>query len=105
MAQKRPLIDLRGSITAVRAATGLFALIIFSTFNNFIGGVYMALMDPYGLELFPVEIWGIVLGVASSGFIIGGLLIAKFGLGRNPIKTMLLLVILMGLLGCGVHDP
>ena len=97
--QKRPLIDLRGSITAVRAATGLFALIIFSTFNNFIGGVYMALMDPYGLELFPVEIWGIVLGVASSGFIIGGLLIAKFGLGRNPIKTMLLIVILMGILG------
>lgn len=97
--ERRPLIDLRGSITAVRAATGLFALIIFSTFNNFIGGVYMALMDPYGLELFPVEIWGVVLGVTSTGFIIGGLLIAKFGLGRNPIRTMLLLVMVMGLLG------
>jgi len=97
--EKRPLIDLRGSITAVRAATGLFALIIFSTFNNLVGGVYMALMDPYGLELFPVEWWGIVLGVTSTGFIIGGLLIAKFGLGRNPIRTMLLLLILMGVLG------
>jgi DHA3 family multidrug efflux protein-like MFS transporter len=97
--EKRPLIDLRGSITAVRAATGLFALIIFSTFNNLIGGVYMALMDPYGLELFPVEWWGVVLGVTSTGFIIGGLLIAKFGLGRNPIRTMLLLVVLMGVLG------
>ncbi|TFD46973.1 MFS transporter [Cryobacterium frigoriphilum] len=97
--QRRPLIDLRGSITAVHAATGLFALIIFSTFNNFIGGVYMALMDPYGLELFRVEAWGIVLGVSSTGFIIGGLLIAKFGLGRNPIRTMLLLIILMGVLG------
>jgi DHA3 family multidrug efflux protein-like MFS transporter len=96
---KQKLIDLRGSITAVRAATGLFALIIFSTFNNFIGGVYMALMDPYGLELFPVEIWGIVLGVTSTGFIIGGLLIARFGLGKNPIKTMLRLVIVMGALG------
>ena len=53
---RAPLIDLRGSITAVRAATGLFALIVFSTFNNLIGGVYMALMDPYGLELFPVEL-------------------------------------------------
>ena len=53
--ERRPLVDLRGSITAVRAATGLFALIIFSTFNNLIGGVYIALMDPYGLELFPVE--------------------------------------------------
>jgi DHA3 family multidrug efflux protein-like MFS transporter len=97
--ERRPFVDLRGSITAVRAATGLFALIIFSTFNNFIGGVYMALMDPYGLELFPVEVWGIVLGVTSTGFIIGGLLIAKFGLGRNPIRTMLVIVMLMGLLG------
>jgi len=97
--ERRPLVDLRGSITAVRAATGLFALIIFSTFNNLIGGVYMALMDPYGLELFPVEWWGVVLGVSSTGFIIGGLLIAKFGLGRNPIRTLLLLVILMGVLG------
>ncbi len=56
-------------------------------------------MDPYGLELFPVEVWGIVLGVSSSGFIIGGLLVAKFGLGRNPIRTMLFLVGLMGVLG------
>jgi DHA3 family multidrug efflux protein-like MFS transporter len=96
---KRPLIDLRGSITAVRAATGLFALIIFSTFNNLIGGVYMALMDPYGLELFPVEWWGVVLGITSTGFIVGGLLVAKFGLGRNPIRTLLLLVVLMGVLG------
>lgn len=92
-------VDLRGSITAVRAATGLFALIVFSTFNNLIGGVYIALMDPYGLELFPVELWGIVLGVTSSGFIIGGLLVAKFGLGSNPIRTMLLLVMVMGVLG------
>ena len=97
--ERRPLIDLRGSITAVRAATGLFALIIFSTFNNLIGGVYMALMDPYGLELFPVEWWGVVLGVTSTGFIIGGLLIAKFGLGANPIRTLLMLVVLMGVLG------
>lgn len=97
--EREPLVDLRGSITAVRAATGLFALIVFSTFNNLIGGVYMALMDPYGLELFPVEWWGVVLGVTSTGFIIGGLLIAKFGLGRNPIRTMLVLVMVMGGLG------
>jgi len=98
-AGRSAFVDLRGSISAVRAATGLFALIIFSTFNNLIGGVYIALMDPYGLELFPVELWGIVLGVTSTGFIIGGLLVAKFGLGRNPIRTMLMLVMVMGLLG------
>ncbi|MFH8252202.1 MFS transporter [Microbacterium sp. B2969] len=97
--EKMPLIDLRGSVRAVAAVSGLFALIIFSTLNNLIGGVYMALMDPYGLTLFPVEWWGVVLGITATGFIIGGALIAKFGLGRNPIRTMLLFVILMGVLG------
>ncbi|UOQ91230.1 MFS transporter [Agromyces endophyticus] len=96
---RAPAVDLRGSITAIRAAPGLFALIVFSTFNNLIGGVYMALMDPYGLTLFPVEAWGVVLGVTATGFIIGGLVIAKWGLGKNPIRTMLLVVIGMGLLG------
>lgn len=98
-ADRPPMIDLRGSVRAVRAAPGLFALILFSTFNNLIGGVYMALMDPYGLELFPVEIWGIVLGITATGFIIGGLVIARWGLGENPIRTMLVVVIIMGLLG------
>lgn len=94
-----PTIDVRGSVAAIRAVPGLFALILFATFNNLIGGVYLALMDPYGLTLFPVELWGVVFGVASTGFIIGGIVIAKFGLGRNPIRTMLLVVAFMGLLG------
>ena len=97
--ERTPTIDFRGSIAAVRRAPGLFALILFSTLNNLIGGVYMALMDPYGLTIFSVEVWGIVLGVTATGFIIGGLVIAKFGLGRNPIRTMLLVVIAMGVLG------
>ncbi len=97
--EKRPFIDLRGSVRAVAAVSGLFALILFSTLNNLIGGVYMALMDPYGLTLFPVEWWGVILGITATGFIIGGAVIAKFGLGRNPIRTMLLFVIVMGLLG------
>ncbi|MGH7290835.1 MAG: MFS transporter, partial [Myxococcota bacterium] len=97
--EKRPLIDLRGSVRAVAAVSGLFALILFSTLNNLIGGVYMALMDPYGLTLFPVEWWGGVLGVTATGFIIGGAFVAKFGLGRNPIRTMLIFVIVMGVLG------
>lgn len=59
----------------------------------------MALMDPYGLTMFSVEVWGIIFGVAGTGFIIGGILIAKFGLGKKPIKTLLLAVVVMGLLG------
>ena len=92
-------IDIKGSIAAIKVVPGLFALIIFSTFNNVIGGVYMALMDPYGLTLFSVEAWGMVFGVAGTGFIIGGLLITKFGLGKNPMKTLLRVVIVMGVLG------
>jgi DHA3 family multidrug efflux protein-like MFS transporter len=91
--------DLRGSLAAVLAIAGLFALILFSTFNNFIGGVYMALMDPYGLEMFSVEMWGAVFALGSTGFIVGGALIGKFGLGRNPLRTLLIAVAVMGLLG------
>ncbi len=97
--ERVPAVDVRGAVRAVRASRGLFALLIFSTFNNLIGGVYLALMDPYGLQLFTVEVWGLVLGVTATGFIIGGGLVAKFGLGRNPIRTMLLVVIGMGVLG------
>ncbi|WP_294568333.1 MFS transporter [uncultured Arthrobacter sp.] len=91
--------DFRGSVAAVLAVAGLFALILFSTFNNFVGGVYMALMDPYGLELFPVELWGTFFALGCTGFILGGALIGRFGLGANPLRTMLLAVILMGVLG------
>ena len=92
-------LDFRGSVRAIRLAPGLFALIIFSTFNNLIGGVYMALMDPYGLTLFDAQMWGFALAFASTGFLIGGGLVAKFGLGKKPMRTMLLVVIAMGLLG------
>lgn len=92
-------VDIKGSLAAVRLVPGLMALIFFSMFNNFIGGVYMALMDPYGLELFSVQIWGIVFAVAGTGFILGGLVISKWGLGKNPIRTLLLVVVAMGILG------
>ncbi|MEV8220341.1 MFS transporter [Microbacterium sp. NPDC077391] len=92
-------LDFRGSVRAIREAPGLFVLIVFSTFNNLIGGVYMALMDPYGLTLFSAQMWGIALAFASTGFLIGGALVARFGLGRRPVRTMLLVVAGMGVLG------
>ncbi|POH74742.1 MFS transporter [Arthrobacter glacialis] len=91
--------ELREGVAAVRATQGLFALILFTTFNNLTGGVFMALMDPYGLTLFPVEVWGVVLGVTATGLIVGGGLVAKFGLGKNPIRTMLILVACTGVVG------
>jgi len=96
---ERRAVDFRGGWRAIRAVPGLLALIIFTTFNNLTGGVFMALMDPYGLELFSPQLWGIVLGVTSTGFLIGGAVIAKFGLGNNPIRTMLIMVMLTGALG------
>lgn len=92
-------IDIKGSVAAIRVVPGLAWLIVFTTFNNLIGGVFMALMDPYGLTLFPVELWGVVLGVTSVGFIVGGMVVAKKGLGKNPLKTMLLVDIGVALLG------
>ncbi|HBQ56803.1 MAG TPA: MFS transporter, partial [Porphyromonadaceae bacterium] len=82
-------VDFKGAIKAIRSVPGLMALIFFTTFNNFIGGVIMVLLDPYGLEMFSVEMWGIVLGITGTGFIFGGMAITKKGLGKQPLRTLL----------------
>jgi DHA3 family multidrug efflux protein-like MFS transporter len=89
------LIDVAGALRAVTAVSGLLALLLFSMFNNFLGGVFMALMDPYGLTLVPVETWGVMLGITSLGFIVGGTLVARRGLGANPVRTLLLANLVM----------
>jgi DHA3 family multidrug efflux protein-like MFS transporter len=83
-------IDLKGTIAVIAAVPGLFALIFFATFNNLLGGVFMALMDAYGLSLMAVQEWGLLWAFASCGFIVSGLIIARTGLGANPLRTMLL---------------
>lgn len=81
-------IDIKGTISAIRAVPGLFALIFFTTFNNFLGGVFMPLMDPYGLSLVSLQAWGLLWGFLSLGFIVGGVYISKKGLGKNPVKKL-----------------
>jgi DHA3 family multidrug efflux protein-like MFS transporter len=83
-------VDLAGTIRVIGAVPGLFALILFATFNNFLGGIFMALLDAYGLSLVAVEVWGLLFGVLSTAFIISGLIIAKTGLGKRPLRTLLL---------------
>lgn len=83
-------IDLKGTIRVIAAVPGLFALIFFATFNNFLGGVFMALLDAYGLSLVSVEMWGLLFGVLSSAFIVSGIIISRTGLGQNPVRTLLL---------------
>lgn len=88
-------IDIRGTIKVINLVPGLFALIFFNTFNNFLGGVFMALMDPYGLSLVSVQVWGILWGVLSLGFIVGGLVVSKKGLGKKPVRTLFVSNIVM----------
>ncbi len=83
-------VDIAGTIRVIAAVPGLFALIFFATFNNFLGGIFMALLDAYGLSLVEVEVWGLLFGVLSTAFIISGIVIAKTGLGKNPVRTLLL---------------
>jgi len=88
-------VDLRGTLRLVRGVPGLFALILFSCFNNFLGGAFMALMDAYGLSLMSVEAWGLLWGGLSALFIVGGLAVAKTGLTSNPLRVLLLVNVAM----------
>jgi MFS transporter, DHA3 family, multidrug efflux protein len=83
-------VDICGTLAIISAVPGLLALILFSTLNNLLGGVFMGLMDAYGLSLVSVEVWGLLWAILSFGFILGGLLIARWGLGKNPLLTLFL---------------
>ena len=76
-------------MTSVRAVPGLLMLILLAAFNNLLGGVFMALMDAYGLTLVSVEAWGLLWAFISLAFIAGGLVVARRGLGRNPLRALL----------------
>jgi DHA3 family multidrug efflux protein-like MFS transporter len=93
-------IDIRGTIRAIQLVPGLFTLILFHTFNNFLGGVFMSLMDAYGLLLVSVQVWGALWGILSLGFIVGGLVVARKGLGKNPLRTLFLCNIVMWSICC-----
>lgn len=97
-AQKK--IDLRGTIKVVLGIPGLAALIIFNVINNLFGGIFMALMDAYGLSLVTVEVWGIIWGFLATGFIVGGLVIAKIGLGKNPVRSLFLANLVIWTISC-----
>jgi MFS transporter, DHA3 family, multidrug efflux protein len=88
-------IDLRGTVRAIAQVPGLFGLIFFNCFNNFLGGVFMSLMDAYGLSLVSVQIWGTLWGLLSLGFIVGGLVVAKRGLGKSPLRSLFVANIVM----------
>jgi DHA3 family multidrug efflux protein-like MFS transporter len=85
----RQHVDVPGALEAIRAVPGLRLLIFLAAFNNLLAGVFMALMDAYGLSLVSVETWGLLWGFISLALIAGGIVVAKRGLGPNPLRVVL----------------
>lgn len=83
-------VDIAGTVRVIGTVPGLFALILFASFNNFLGGVFMALLDAYGLSLMEVQQWGLLWAFVSCAFILSGVLIARTGLGPKPLRTLML---------------
>jgi MFS transporter, DHA3 family, multidrug efflux protein len=81
-------VDLWSAITAIRAVPGLPLLIVLAGFNNLLAGVFMALTDAYGLTLVSVKTWGLIFAFISLSFIAGGVVVARRGLGANPLRTL-----------------
>jgi DHA3 family multidrug efflux protein-like MFS transporter len=55
----------------------------------------MALLDAYGLSLMSVQAWGLLWGALSAGFIIGGLAVARTGLGKSPLRLLLVVNLIL----------
>jgi MFS transporter, DHA3 family, multidrug efflux protein len=88
-------VDLRGTILVILAIPGLLGLIFFNTVNNFLGGVFMALMDAYGLSLVSVQTWGFMWGAMSLAMIAGSVYVSKYGVGSSPLRRIMILNIIM----------
>jgi len=84
-------LDLKGTLAIIIGIPGLLALIGFNTVNNFLGGIFMALMDPYGLSLVSVETWGTMWAVASLTILISSSYVAKYGTGKHPLRLIFIL--------------
>lgn len=90
-AEKPQRIDIRGTYLLIGTIPGLLGLIIFNTFNNFLGGVFMALMDPYGLSLVSVKVWGVMWGAMSLAMIASSVYISRYGVGNHPLRQIMIL--------------
>lgn len=88
-------IDIKGSYLLAAVIPGLMGIILFNTFNNFLGGVFMALMDPYGLSLVSVQAWGIMWGLVSLTSIGGSVYVSMRGVGHHPMRLIMLLNMVM----------
>ena len=81
-------VDVRGAVEAIRAVPGLRMLIVLAACNNLLAGVFMALVDAYGLDLVSVEAWGLLWGLISLALIAGGLAVSRYGVGAVPLRAV-----------------
>jgi DHA3 family multidrug efflux protein-like MFS transporter len=80
--------DVGAALEAIRAVPGLRMLILLAACNNLLAGVFMSLMDAYGLNLVSVQAWGLLWGFISLAFIAGGLLVSRYGVGSIPLRAV-----------------
>ncbi len=92
---KKEGVDIKGTFKVISKIPGLWGLLLFNVINNLFGGVFMSLMDAYGLEMVSIQTWGLMWGVLSLGFILGGVIIHKYGLGKNPLRTLFIANVIM----------
>ena len=83
-------VDVRGAVEAIRAVPGLKMLILLAACNNLLAGVFISLIDAYGLGLVSVETWGLLWGGISLAFIAGGLVVSRYGLGSIPLRAVVI---------------
>jgi DHA3 family multidrug efflux protein-like MFS transporter len=95
LVDKPKRVDIKGTYVLALAIPGLIGIIIFNTFNNFLGGVFMALMDPYGLSLVSVEVWGLMWGLVSLAGIGGSIYVSMRGVGKQPMRLIMILNLLI----------
>lgn len=87
--EERPrFVEVRPAIEAIRAVPGLTMLIGLAAMNNLLSGVFLALIDAYGLELVSVQAWGLLWGFISLAFVAGGVYVVRYGLGRSPLRLI-----------------
>ena len=80
--------DFAGAVAVIRAIPGLTELILFSSLNNVLFGVFMALIDPYGLELVSVQTWGTLWAFLMMCMMAGGFFVSARGIGGSPLKRL-----------------
>lgn len=80
----------------IKARRGLAALLLFFTISNFLVGIVTVVITPLVLSFSSASTLGIVLAVAGSGFLAGGVVMSIWGGPRRKIHAVLGFTLLEG---------